>query len=197
LEEKDKDRAIEDKVLSEFNDIEHNNDFDSESESESVSISLEDTPQNNAQITIIQKYVRTYHYQFELQDRIHYSVQRSHIFNEIVETEETYVNGLIDLVENIYEPVLQQQKTDPMLDPTIFKSLFPGGHITIIYKAHKDFITELREKKKEWTSHQTVGDIFVKMCGFLRLYTHYAETYSQTEEVLEQLRKEKKIYDFN
>jgi len=34
------------------------------------------------------------------------------------------------------------------------------------------------------------------MCGFLRLYTKYAETYSEVEDTLEHLKKEKKFATF-
>jgi len=169
-------------------------DLEDSDDSDSFSVSFEETPENITKITTIQKFIRKYHYMLELQTRIHFSAQRQHIFNEILQTEETYLSGLIELVEQIYEPVKNEDMS--LLDPTLTKSLFPGGHITIIYKAHNDFINDLRAKKNEWSFHQPVGDLFLRMCGFLRLYTHYAETYTQIEEALEQLRKEKKFMNF-
>jgi len=104
-------------------------------------IMTEDTPENIANIVKIQAILRRVNAEIELDQRIQFQIQRTHIFYEIVDTEETYVAGLTSLIEDVYDPVLATQKSsDPLLEPSTFKTLFPEGHIKIIWTAHKGFI---------------------------------------------------------
>uniref|UniRef100_A0A6B2L1F2 DH domain-containing protein n=1 Tax=Arcella intermedia TaxID=1963864 RepID=A0A6B2L1F2_9EUKA len=98
------------------------------------------------------------------------------------------------LIKDVYDPL--HQNPEVYLDQSTFKSLFPEGHIKIIFAAHQTMIKDLRSKREAWSPTQTVGDIFKDMCGYLRLYSRYAETYTQIEEALENIRKDKKFVTF-
>jgi len=166
-------------------------------ESSEVQITIEATTENIVKIEKVQSYIRRWNEELELERRIRWRVERTHIVHEIVSTEETYVKGLATLISDIYEPVLLSQKTeDPLLEPSLFKSLFPEGHVKIIHTAHSEGIEKFRDKKNNWDQYQTIGDVFLYMCSFLRLYTKYAETYTEVEDTLELIKKEKKFAHF-
>jgi len=136
-------------------------------EQEPFVITIEDTPQNNQSIAVIQAIIRRVNAEMELDCRIQFQIQRTHIFFEIVDTEETYFAGLTSLIEEIYEPVLATQKSsEPILEPSVFKSLFPEGHVKIIWNAHKGFVQDLRDKKKNGHSIKPLEMFFGKCVDF-------------------------------
>uniref|UniRef100_A0A6B2L2V1 DH domain-containing protein n=1 Tax=Arcella intermedia TaxID=1963864 RepID=A0A6B2L2V1_9EUKA len=100
------------------------------------------------------------------------------------------------LINDVYEPLSATMASESVIEHNQFRSLFPEGQIKIIYTAHSDILPRLRERKETWSDHQAIGDIFLEMCKFLRLYTKYAEKYGEVDATLEQLKKDKKFLHF-
>jgi len=160
-------------------------------------LNLQDTPENNRAVAVIQRFLLQWNGEMEYLKRSRWQVERTYIVQEIMSTEETYVRVLGMLINDVYDPVLVSLKTDePLLESNVVKSLFPEGHIKILQSAHSDFIPDLKNRVENWSPQQIIGDIFNNTCKFLRLYTKYAETFTEVEEILEGLKKEKRFMHF-
>jgi len=160
-------------------------------------LNLEDTSQNNQDISVIQRYILKWNCETELMKRERWQIERVYIVQEILSSEETYVKILNMVITDVYDPVVESLNgNEPLLDSTVVKKLFPEGHIKIIHSAHAGVIKDLRQRITEWGPHQIIGDIFNDMCKFLRLYTKYAETLVEVEATLECIKKEKKFLQY-
>jgi FYVE/RhoGEF/PH domain-containing protein 5/6 len=160
-------------------------------------LNLEDSPENNKAIAVIQRFVLKWNGETEFLTRARWQIERTYILQEIVSTEENYINCLSQIINEVYDPVQATLRSeDPLLEQNVFKNLFPEGQIKIIFSAHKNVLKDLKERRDSWSAQQRVGDIFKEMCNFLRLYTKYAETFTEVEETLEIIKKDKKFIHF-
>jgi RhoGEF domain len=86
-------------------------------------------------------------------------VRRTTIFEELVQTERSYVAGLRTLVKLYVQPLATRPE---LLDTTHHKSIFEG--IEVILGTNEQLLQRLQERKQHWYSQgQRVGDIFCEM----------------------------------
>lgn len=131
--------------------------------------------------------------------------RRLQIATEILKTEETYVNGLRCLIQ-IYLANLKKLPYD-VLPPAAIKDIF--NNADVIYNYNTLILSKLRNRMDKWYEEgMRVGDIFVKMVDFLKVYTAYVNNYSKALQtlaeyaevqplVLESLRESRKHPDIN
>lgn len=99
---------------------------------------------------------------------------------EIVSTEETYVEQLNQLIELYINPLrklcqeaLKNKKTPP-LDQKELSTMF--GNIETIFSVNQHFLTELRRNKAE--QGKGIGAIFLEFAPYFKMYTDYVSLLS-------------------
>jgi len=111
--------------------------------------------------------------------------KRFYIFREILETEEKYLNGINQLIEDVYNPLLKAVGTEQQILTTQqIDEIFPMDCINIIKQLNTDFKENLSKKLKTFSPYMTIGDLFVLFSKSLRIYTVYVEKYDRMTEVL-------------
>lgn len=117
-----------------------------------------------------------------------YSI-RTKIVNEILSTEKTYVNLLEKLVTIWYDPIKNQNPSDPIIPLDLAKSLF--SNLEIIFNINKQFLEDLEGVIKNWSPNQCVGNVFVSSIPFFKVYKQYINDYSKSIEMYQELLKKK------
>ena len=101
---------------------------------------------------------------------------RTHILNEVVETERNYVDGLhlvvevrLWLLKNLRNHLFihfKQHLMEPLrghLDTATFRDLFPQENIKILATVGQQFLESLQKKMTQWSHTTTVGDVFLEL----------------------------------
>ena len=105
--------------------------------------------------------------------------RRKHVMNELIETEETYVNELNQILQGYYQrfddPSLQMMIPPPLLGQKHI--LF--GNLSDIYNFHKDvFLQELKNCRDEPLK---VGKCFVNRKEEFQMYSIYCQNKPKSE----------------
>jgi len=108
---------------------------------------------------------------------------RSRVAAEILSTEETFVHVVTSIVELFLEPM----RRDGMLDEAALRAIF--SNIEIIAGINRTLLEDLRERHGAWHPNQCVGDIFLGITDFLKVYIDYVKNYEDAIAALEQARK--------
>lgn len=103
-------------------------------------------------------------------------------------TEATYVEALQSMVDDYLTPLMNAAETDLM--PNVFKedirSIFANTeHLLPINKALYD---QICERVASWSPKQCMGDIFLKMAPFFKIYNTYQNNYERAQDVLSRLQ---------
>merc|ERR1712137_208268 len=96
---------------------------------------------------------------------------RDQAAKEIVTTEETYVEQLSVLLEHFIEPTIEKELIS---DPEIIKMF---KHIRLIHGLHKELLREMEERVKNMSAATQLGDLFLKLMPFMKIYGEYCLNY--------------------
>jgi len=119
--------------------------------------------------------------------------KRDHIANEILETEKTYIWNLQVAIE-LHEKTLLAAANDSeiTLDEEEVKLLFGNGNIQDIVNVNTILLDNLENRFDKWTDKQLIGDVFLTLTPFLKLYTNYTSLYDTAVELISRKRKKDK-----
>eukprot|EP01133_Synstelium_polycarpum_P001194 gene1194-1376_t len=109
---------------------------------------------------------------------------RDKITQEIFKTETDYVNNLSICISEYMNPMKELVSKDQI------KSVF--SDIQIIHSFGQKLIEKLRPRIDAWDHYQKLGDIFLEIADFLKVYTSYIQNYNNALTTLEELRKKDK-----
>lgn len=112
---------------------------------------------------------------------------RNRLVQEIVSTERTYAKLLNIMITEFYDPL--QSKT--FMKPEDVSSLF--SNCKLILNVSKTLLEELETKMKNWNSRELIGEIFIKLVPWFKLYTEYVNNYDKAIRVF---TKYLKVPDF-
>jgi hypothetical protein len=112
---------------------------------------------------------------------------RSHVCQEILASEKSYVESLATMVEVYMTPMAQGvpgqvEKCDPLDVQTVF------GDVEQILTINRELLTSLEERMKTFSVDTVIGDLFVKLCPFFKLYSAYSSGFERATKKLEQMR---------
>lgn len=110
--------------------------------------------------------------------------RRTEIAKEILTTEESYIRSLRILV-NVYMKTLESLGDD-VVPPIKIRTIFSEIKVILSYNEiiHKD----IRERMNNWYSEgQRLGDIFLRLTDFLKVYTAYVNNYNDAINTIQQL----------
>lgn len=114
---------------------------------------------------------------------------RTKLVREVVSSEESYVSSLKTLVHHYYHPLrVHPDKKVSIHMPTIF------GNIESILQLNSDLLTELQQRIKKWSDKQLLGDIFIRIAPFLKLYAKYGTNYENAINLYQKEMKENSAF---
>eukprot|EP01119_Soliformovum_irregulare_P010167 TRINITY_DN2489_c0_g1_i1.p1 TRINITY_DN2489_c0_g1~~TRINITY_DN2489_c0_g1_i1.p1 ORF type:complete len:651 (-),score=235.46 TRINITY_DN2489_c0_g1_i1:21-1685(-) len=115
---------------------------------------------------------------------------RRNISKEILSTEEIYVNNLAILIKMFRDPLLKFCEKKKIVEPERIKSIFTD--ITIILGYNSKLLEDISKRMENWDPNRCLGDIFLTITQYLKVYTNYVQKYEATLLVIHELRKNKK-----
>lgn len=118
--------------------------------------------------------------------KINPSTKRTDIAKEILSTERTYVKGLQVMVKSYLEPLKRQPES--VISQANVKKIFQG--VEVIYSFNEELLTRLEKRMSEWyLKGQVLGDIFLEMVKFTKVYTMYVNNYNNALATFNECRK--------
>lgn len=112
---------------------------------------------------------------------------RLNIVNELLSTEKTYVDSLVVLVEK-YGAIAKEKK---LLSDAEYQAVFQNADTLLSF--HRMFLADLEKRIATWNRHSLLGDLFVRLHGFFKLYMQYINGFDKSTEALKQALKQKKF----
>ncbi|KYQ90374.1 pleckstrin (PH) domain-containing protein [Tieghemostelium lacteum] len=132
----------------------------------------------------------------KLRKMIKFNNHRNRCFKEIISTEETYVQVVEKIVKVFYEQLLWNAKYSPTPYLTLENISTIFSTISEVYVFNKELLKRLKERAEAWDHRQKVGDIFVSLSHFLKVYKTYCLNYDQAIECLQNAKKNEKFQLF-
>eukprot|EP00026_Physarum_polycephalum_P003301 Phypoly_transcript_03311.p1 GENE.Phypoly_transcript_03311~~Phypoly_transcript_03311.p1 ORF type:complete len:722 (+),score=144.11 Phypoly_transcript_03311:157-2322(+) len=120
---------------------------------------------------------------------------RDHVAQEILSTERVYVEHLEFLVKEVILPLRSAVGTSSQIltDPEI-RVIFSETESILNYNRH--LLLQLEERVSKWSVSQRLGDIFLLISNFLKIYTQYCSNYSEAMRILSECKKQSKFKKF-
>lgn len=116
-------------------------------------------------------------------------VKRTHVAQELLSTEVTYMQNLQIMIKKFQSPLIASLATPkPLISETDIKIIF--GSIDLIYNVNIVLMEKLSAKVRLWNSKQTLGDVFVYMADWFKVYTDYINNYDQAQSTLLRCKEE-------
>jgi hypothetical protein len=112
------------------------------------------------------------------QKRLKREFHRNKIANEILETERVYVKNLELMVTLYYLPLKEvANSTSPFISLKEVNAIF--SNIELILNVNKQLLASLEDRiALHWSKFQKIGDIFLRLAPFLKLYVQYVNNYN-------------------
>lgn len=146
-------------------------------------------------ITKCQSVVRMWLAKRQLDQRRLMILHRARVAQEIYTSESSYIDGLKTLVDIFLVPCRQnvQSSNRPFLSEGNIREIF--SDVEMILNFNSNLLVQLEERVMKWTIQQTVGDIFIELSHFFKVYQNYINNFSHSVEVLRKVRAEQKDFD--
>jgi hypothetical protein len=129
--------------------------------------------------------------------KLHEHEKRNSVVQEILVTERNYLRSLKALVEDYQAPLEQYARAKKKwITEDQVKNMF--YQVRVIYGLNSTLLNELEQRTdaKTWKVDSVIGDIFVKMGDFLRVYASYISNYSKASQTLKECKQNKKFVEF-
>ena len=110
---------------------------------------------------------------------------RTKLVQEVVSSEESYVRSLNVLVHHFYEPL--RSHSDKRVQKEV-RSIF--GNVEQILQLNSDLLQQVQQRAAKWDDNTLLGDIFMAMAPFLKLYAAYGTNYETAIHLYQKEMKE-------
>eukprot|EP01100_Stratorugosa_tubuloviscum_P009208 TRINITY_DN3845_c0_g2_i1.p1 TRINITY_DN3845_c0_g2~~TRINITY_DN3845_c0_g2_i1.p1 ORF type:complete len:546 (+),score=192.21 TRINITY_DN3845_c0_g2_i1:100-1737(+) len=111
--------------------------------------------------------------------------KRTRVFDELLETEALYINGLCQ-IQQIIMPELE--KVFSLSDAKVIFGLIPT-----ILAFNKEFRLKLETKRNTWSFVEEIGPIFEEISQYLKIYAVYCKSYTDAIITLERCMKKTEV----
>ena len=132
-----------------------------------------------------QSVVRRWHAKRAMKVLLKRRNKKAKLFEELLETEETYVQKIGGVTQIILEPLEwnAQVSPDPLLPKAMITEIF--SNIKQLYALNKTLLHDLVERiRKNYHEYQKIGDVFLQLTPHLELYSTY---YNQHDRAIQML----------
>ena len=117
-------------------------------------------------------------------------IRRGNIVREILDTEKTYVTSLRTLVWKFQKPMerhVAEGKKPEICSKEDIKVLF--SNIEMILNFNKILFEGIQQRLRNWSDEQLLGDIFMKLTDFLRIYVDYVNNFDNAMRLVGNFKK--------
>jgi RhoGEF domain len=114
---------------------------------------------------------------------------RDRIAEEILSTERKYVTALGVCIDVFLDPLEVQKK---LITQDEIRFIF--SDIRPIHFFNTKLAEDLAERLENWSSTQCIGDIFLKLIEFMKVYKLYVQNYSRSLTLLDKLQRKNPKY---
>lgn len=118
---------------------------------------------------------------------------RDHVAQEILSTERVYVEHLEFLVKEVLHPLRDNHK-EQILTEVEIRAIFSETESILNY--NKLLLLQLEERVAKWSVSQRLGDIFLLIANFLKIYSQYCSNYNEAMRILAECKKQTKFKKF-
>jgi hypothetical protein len=106
-----------------------------------------------------------------------------------------YVEHLEFLFKQVLQPLRAALESgNPILSDNEIRAVFSETEVLLNY--NRLLLVQLEERVGKWNVHQCLGDIFLQIAGFLKIYSQYCSHYSEAMRVLGECKKYKNFRKF-
>jgi hypothetical protein len=121
--------------------------------------------------------------------------KRKNIGLEMLKTEETYVKTLDVLVNKIRVSMSTQsfRAAAGGISEADMKVVFPAS-LSMLLSAHESWLAQLRARIEQWSPLQCVGDLFLQLSPYLKMYIVYVSNFELSMLKIRELRKRDKKF---
>eukprot|EP01094_Clydonella_sp_ATCC50884_P001799 TRINITY_DN1134_c0_g1_i1.p1 TRINITY_DN1134_c0_g1~~TRINITY_DN1134_c0_g1_i1.p1 ORF type:complete len:871 (-),score=341.46 TRINITY_DN1134_c0_g1_i1:500-3112(-) len=122
--------------------------------------------------------------------------KRTKVAREILETESKYVADLDITIRHYLQPMQAQAATPSgSISAEDVKSLF--GNIRVIHMCNSQLLEDVEKRMSDWDVNKTlIGDVFLGIGQFLKLYNQYVVHYAKARALLKELIKDESFSTF-
>jgi hypothetical protein len=82
----------------------------------------------------------------------------------------------------------------PVISKSEIKNIF--SEIEVILNYNVMLLNELEKRMDNWSQEQIIGDIFLKITDFLKVYTQYVNNYNRAIHTMHSCEKNEKFSSF-
>lgn len=121
---------------------------------------------------------------------------RDHVAQEILSTERVYVEHLEFLVKEVLQPLRLSIDTSnpPVLTEVEIRAIFSETESILNY--NRLLLVQLEERVAKWSVSQRLGDIFLLISNYLKIYSQYCSNYNEAMRILSECKKQSKFKKF-
>eukprot|EP01105_Mastigella_eilhardi_P014029 TRINITY_DN3190_c0_g2_i5.p1 TRINITY_DN3190_c0_g2~~TRINITY_DN3190_c0_g2_i5.p1 ORF type:complete len:832 (-),score=199.87 TRINITY_DN3190_c0_g2_i5:77-2548(-) len=147
---------------------------------------LEQIPITHSQVILCQHVIRSFVKRRTEEKR---SVQRSRVVTEILTTERTYLALLTTLVRYYFFPLQRAaESATPVVSMKSIGDIF--SNVCEVIHVNQELLKKLEDRIPNWGPTSMIGDVFLALIPYLKLYTIYcANHYTATEKVAQESSK--------
>nr|AAQ18153.1 guanine nucleotide exchange factor [Entamoeba histolytica] len=128
--------------------------------------------------------------QFEFRKMNKLYAYRTNVAQELLSTEESYVQQLNLIVKLFAEPVMTKQ----LITMDQYKKIF--SDIQMILSVNEQFLQSFQKVISQWNSESKIGGLFIKLAPFLKIYGEYCKNYPEALKVLKELGSGHEFFKF-
>jgi len=118
------------------------------------------------------------------------NIKRQEVIYEMIDTEKDYVNDLSIIIELYIKP-LRTNKIIPRTDANILFS-----NVEQLYGVNQELLSAFEKRQKENPYVEEIGDIWLTMLEYLKMYMLYCGNYAYAITKLEDLKRSKSFNKF-
>eukprot|EP01094_Clydonella_sp_ATCC50884_P006730 TRINITY_DN1593_c0_g2_i1.p1 TRINITY_DN1593_c0_g2~~TRINITY_DN1593_c0_g2_i1.p1 ORF type:complete len:856 (+),score=264.35 TRINITY_DN1593_c0_g2_i1:254-2569(+) len=110
--------------------------------------------------------------------------KRKKIVNEVLSTERYYCKCIENMVHHYMHPLLQLAESDVMPNRSKYEINSIFANIEQILPINRHLLEAVRQRIDNWHEGQLIGDIFLKMAPFFKMYNTYGNNYENSVEII-------------
>lgn len=149
----------------------------------------------NKAATKLQALVKGWIARNRFRSMIRHQAYRDRVAHEILDTERVYVEHLEFLFKCVLVPLRAAvEANNPIISDNEIRVIFNETEVLLNY--NRLLLVQLEQRVGKWNVHQCLGDIFLQIAGFLKIYSRYCSHYSEAMRVLGECKKISKFRKF-
>ncbi|ELR14853.1 RhoGEF domain containing protein [Acanthamoeba castellanii str. Neff] len=117
---------------------------------------------------------------------------RSRVAHEILDTESFYVKSMNQCITVWLNPLNDAIASgSPLINAADVRAIF--SDIALLYTFNSELYSEIESRVAKWGTYECLGDIFLRLVDYLKVYTAYVQNFNTSMAVIERVQKKKEV----